>query len=148
MRRVYLVLTGLLLLAISLQFYFAAVGAFDKPQDDDSFALHNLNGEAIIPALAILATIAAAIARVPGRLIGLSILPALLSQLQFVINALGGHGDDVATTGGRVILGFHAINGLIILAIAGFMFSQARALASGPKPAVNEVTARAGTADS
>ena len=54
MRRVFVVLSGLLFLAILSQFYFAAVGAFDRPQDDDSFALHSVTGMMIIPLLSIL----------------------------------------------------------------------------------------------
>ena len=39
MRKVYVGLSALLLLAVLAQFYFAAVGAFARPQHDDSFTL-------------------------------------------------------------------------------------------------------------
>jgi hypothetical protein len=129
-RRVYIALAGLLLLAVVVQFYFAAVGAFAKPQDDKSFALHDLNGMMIIPIVSLLATVAAALAKAPGRLIGMTILPFGLVIVQILINVLGGHGDDRTSPLGLTILGLHAINGLAILGVAGFVFRQARALAT------------------
>jgi hypothetical protein len=55
-RRAYVALAGLMVLAVVAQFYFAAVGAFAKPQDDQSFALHLMGGMMIIPVLSLLAT--------------------------------------------------------------------------------------------
>ena len=43
-RRVYFGLSVLLVFAVVLQFYFAAVGAFTKPQQDSSFVLHDVTG--------------------------------------------------------------------------------------------------------
>src|SRR5258707_740174 len=51
MRRAYLILAGLLFLAVLAQFYFAAIGAFAKPQDDKSYALHSLTGLVIVQML-------------------------------------------------------------------------------------------------
>lgn len=134
MRRVYVVLTGLLLLAVLAQFYFAAVGAFAKPQDDKSFALHLITGGMIIPALSLLATLAAALARAPGRLIGLTIAPFGLIILQFLITELGknlgGSTDDQTTPVALAFLGLHAINGLAILAVSGIAMRDARRFAT------------------
>lgn len=138
MRRVYAALTGLLLLAVLAQFYFAAVGAFAKPQKDNSFALHSVTGMLVIPLLSLLATIVAALARAPGRLIGLSILPLGLVVVQVLIIALGdavSGSADTTTPAGLAILGLHAINGLAIMAVSGLLFRRARMLAGTPRDA-------------
>jgi hypothetical protein len=137
-RRVYTALTGLLLLAVLVQFYFAAVGAFTKPQTDKSFMLHSVTGMLIIPLLSLLATIVAALARVPGRLIGLSILPLGLVVVQVLIIVLGdavSGGSDTTTAAGVVVLGLHGINGLAIMGVAGMLFRRARMLAATPREA-------------
>ncbi len=137
MRRVYLVLAGLLMLAVVAQFYFAAVGAFAKPQNDKSFALHEMTGSVIIPALSLLLTIAAAVARAPGRLIGLSIAPLGLVVVQMLIVTIGRAFNDTGdqtTPVGLAILGLHALNGLAIMALAGLLMRQARLLALAPRP--------------
>ena len=141
MRKVYAALAGLLLLAVLVQFYFAAVGAFDKPQDDNSFALHGLTGMLIIPLLSLLATGAAALARAPGRLIGLSILPLGLVVVQVLIVAFGdafNDGADNRTAAGLAILGLHAINGLAVMAVAGAVFRRARMLAAAPREVASD----------
>jgi hypothetical protein len=140
-RRVYLVLSILLLAAVAAQFYFAAVGAFAKPQTDSSFALHDLTGSIIIPVLSLLLTIAAAVARAPGRLIGLSILPLGLVILQMLIVVVGrafNDAGDQTTAVGLAILGLHALNGLAIGGVAGMLLRRARQLnaAPAPRPAV------------
>lgn len=141
MRKVYVILLTLLMVAIFLQFYLAAMGALSKPQDDNSFSLHKINGMAVIPTLAVLATIAGAIARVGRKLVGLTILPAVLIPVQILINTVGGHGDAHTATWGRVVLGLHAINGLLIMNFARMALMQARALlkkrAEGAAPAAS-----------
>jgi hypothetical protein len=136
MRKVYAGLCALLLLAILVQFYFAAVGAFAKPQRDDSFALHDLTGMMIIPLLSILAIIAAAVARAPGRQIGLTAAPLGLVVVQVLIvtigRALGTDGGDTTTPVALAILGLHAVNGLITMAVASVVFRRARAFATAP----------------
>lgn len=127
-RKLYLGVIGLLFVALLAQFYFAAVGAFDKPQDADSYALHSTNGLVVIPALSVLATIVALLARVPTRLVVMSILPAILVLVQLLLSALGGQDNDTTTGVGRAILGLHAINGLVTMGIAHMAFMQARAL--------------------
>jgi hypothetical protein len=124
-RRIYAAVLGLLLLAVLAQFYFAAVGAFAKPQDEHSFALHNTNGFVVIPALSVLAAILAAVGRLPARQIVMSIMPAVLVVVQWLINLLGGHDNDRTTTGGLIILGLHALNGLAIFMLAHMIFMEA-----------------------
>jgi Family of unknown function (DUF6220) len=139
MRKLYLGLSVLLLIAVLAQFYFAAMGAFTKPQHDSAYALHDITGMMIIPLLSVLATIAAAVARAPGRLIGLTILPVGLVVVQVLIvtvgRAVSGGEDAATTTGGLIILGLHAINGLAIMAVAGIVLRQARLFATAPRPA-------------
>ncbi|GII58399.1 hypothetical protein Pth03_67880 [Planotetraspora thailandica] len=138
MRRVYAVLAGLMMAAVVVQWYLAAVGAFDKPQDSDSFALHGLNGMMVIPVLSLLATIAAAVSKVPGRLIGLTILPLGLIIVQVLIIALGSAFDDSSgntTPLSLAVLGLHAINGMAIMGVSASVFNQARKLLkAAPEP--------------
>jgi hypothetical protein len=120
-RKVYFGLSVALLAAVALQFYFAAVGAFAKPQSDSSYGLHSINGMMVIPLLSILATVAAAVARAPGRAIGLAIAPLGLVVVQVLIIVAGkAFSDGDATTPvALVIYGLHALNGLAIMAVAG-----------------------------
>ncbi|GAA0396740.1 hypothetical protein GCM10009530_55400 [Microbispora corallina] len=134
MRKVYAVLAGVLLAATVAQMYFAAVGAFDKPQDDGSFALHSMTGMLVIPVLTLLVTAAAAAARAPGRLIGLSVLPLGLIVVQVLIVVLGRAFDDGAgnsTPVALAILGLHALNGMAVMGVSAAVFRQARRLAAG-----------------
>jgi hypothetical protein len=146
MRKVYVGLSALLLFAVLIQFYFAAVGAFTKPQQDGSFALHDATGMMIIPLLSLLATIAAAMARAPGKVIGLTILPLGLVVVQVLIVTLGrafndGTGDNT-TPVGVAILGLHALNGLAIMAVAGLVLRRARLLAAAAPATEPAGTAR------
>ncbi|MFC0532466.1 DUF6220 domain-containing protein [Phytohabitans kaempferiae] len=145
MRRVFVVLAGLLFLAILAQFYFAAVGAFDRPRDDDSFALHSITGMVLIPLLSILTTLAAALARAPGRLIGLTLAPLGLLVVQVLIivvgNVISGGADEETGLAGLVVFGLHAVNALVMMGAAAAVLRQARAFATGkstmdaPQPA-------------
>jgi hypothetical protein len=137
MRKLYAGLCALLLIAVIAQFYFAAVGAFAKPQRDDSFALHDLTGMMIIPVVSLLATIAAAVARAPGRQVGLTLAPLGLVVVQVLIvtlgRAFGAEGGDTTTPLGLAILGLHAVNGLFILGVASIVLRRARAFATAPE---------------
>ncbi|GAA4674754.1 DUF6220 domain-containing protein [Phytohabitans rumicis] len=137
MRRIYVGLSGLVLLAILAQFYFAAVGAFDRPQDDDSFALHSITGTLVIPVLSVLATIAAAIARAPGKLIGLTLAPLGLVVVQIIIvvvgDALTGGAEESTNAASLVIFGLHAVNALLVMGAAATVLRRAMAFAA-PRP--------------
>jgi hypothetical protein len=145
-RKVFVVCSGLLLLAVVLQFYFAATGSFDRPETDDSFAAHGTNALVIL-GLSLLTTIAAALARAGGRTIGLAALPILLVVLQIVIFIVADlfvpadtprDADDVPVEVGGLALytiGLHAINGLAILLTAFVIFRRARALDRSTTPA-------------
>jgi hypothetical protein len=138
-RRAYVALAGLMVLAVVAQFYFAAVGAFAKPQDDQSFALHLMGGMMIIPVLSLLATLVAALARAPGRLIGLTAVPIGLIVLQVLITevgkSLGASAEDNTTPAALAFLGLHALIGLALMAVVGITMRGARRFAAAPHAA-------------
>jgi hypothetical protein len=121
-RRLFAGLATLLALAVVVQFYLAASGAFSTAPDDESFRPHRASGYVIF-LLPILMTIIGALARMPGRLIGMAgqVVIAVLAR------ALDGTGGT-STTAGQLVFGLHAVNGLIILAVAGNLARKARAL--------------------
>jgi FtsH-binding integral membrane protein len=135
LRRVFAVLATLLVLVVVAQFYLAASAAFDTAPNDESFQTHRALGYGIV-LFAIALTIVAALARMPGRLIGMTGLVAGLGLLQPVIAVIAkafGDSGDTSTTAGTLVFGLHAVNGLIILAVAGTVARGARALS---RPAV------------
>jgi hypothetical protein len=130
LRRVFALLTTLQVLVVVAQFFLAASGAFDTAPIDESFQPHRALGYGII-LFAIVLTIVAALARMPGRLIGMTGLVAGLGVVQSLIrrtaDALNGTADT-STTAGKLIFGLHAVNGLIILTVAVTVARRARAL--------------------
>jgi Family of unknown function (DUF6220) len=136
LRKVFAGLAALLVLAVVAQFYLAASGAFDTAPKDESFQMHRLLGRGIIP-FALVLTIIAALARMPGRLIGMTGLVAGLAALQAVIAVLAKAFDDTgdtSTTAGKLVFGLHAVNGLVIMAVAGTIARHARALSRSAVP--------------
>ena len=134
MRRVFAGLAALLVLAVVAQFFLAASAAFDTAPKDESFQMHRSLGYAVV-LFAVVLTIVAALARIPGRLIGMTALVALLGIGQGLIGAIAGAFNDTGdttTTAGQLIFGLHAINALIILAVAGTVARRARALPRNP----------------
>jgi hypothetical protein len=89
-------------------------------------------------------TLVAALARLPGRLIGMTGLIAGLVVLQGVIRAIASAFGDMgdSTTAGQIIFGLHAVNALGIMAVAGMIARQARELSRSAAPA-----RRAGSGD-
>jgi hypothetical protein len=142
-RRVFALLATLQALVVVAQFFLAASGAFDTAPNDESFQLHRGLGYGIL-LFAILLTIVAALARMPGRLIGMTGLVAGLVVVQSLIrriaDSLNGTGDTT-TTAGKLVFGLHALNGLIILAVAVNVARRARALS---RSAVTDGPAGAG----
>src|SRR4029453_17162001 len=129
MRRVFAGLATLQLLAVVAQFFLAAGGAFDTAPNDESFRAHRALGLGII-LLAVLVTIVAAVARMPGRIVAMSGLVAGLAVVQSVIRAIAAAFDDAggSTTAGELVFGLHAVNGLTILALAVMIVHQAGVL--------------------
>jgi heme A synthase len=144
LRRIFALLATLLVLVVVAQFYLAASGAFDTAPKDESFQPHRALGYGIV-LFAIVLTIVAALARMPGRLTGMTGLVAGLGAGQGLIGAVAaafnGTGDT-STTAGKLVFGLHAVNGLIILAVAETVARRARALS---RSAVADRPARRGT---
>ena|SRR5689334_5206329 len=143
MRKAFVVSGWLLLVAFVLQFVFAAVGAFTKPAGDSGNALHSVNGMAVIPVLTLLTTLFAALAKAPGRLIGLAILPLGLVVLQALLAALANAFTDASGASTPVSLtigGLHAINGIIAVHVVVNVLRGARALARPGAPAREPVS--------
>ncbi|PWR04965.1 hypothetical protein DKT68_29310 [Micromonospora acroterricola] len=147
MRKAFVIVSTLLLVSFVLQFVFAAVGAFTKPAGDGAYALHSVNGMAVIPVLTLLTTLFAALARAPGRLVGLAILPIGLVVVQALIAMLANGSTDAAgasTPFGLTIAGLHAIIGIVAVHVAVGVAQAARKL-SRPAPAgATPVPVRAG----
>ncbi|GAA3831225.1 DUF6220 domain-containing protein [Streptomyces chiangmaiensis] len=124
-------LAAVLMLAIVVQFFLAGSGAFDTAPNDESFGPHRALGYMIV-LLALLTTLTAALARIPGRLVGMTGLLAGLGIAQPVIaiiaKAFGDTGDT--TTAGQLVFGLHAVNGLIMMGVAGRILRQARELSN------------------
>jgi hypothetical protein len=131
MRKAFTGLTTLLLLAVVAQFFLAASAAFDDTApNDESFQTHRALGYGIV-LFAVLVTIVAAVARMPGRLIGMTGLVAGLAVVQSVIRALANAVGDT----GKLVFGLHAVNGLVIVALLGMIVWRARELSRSAAPA-------------
>src|ERR1043165_7153914 len=116
MRKALVIASALLLVSFVLQFAFAAVGAFTKPAGDGAYTLHSVNGMAVIPALTLLTMLFAALAKAPGRLIGLTALSLGLVVVQALIAMLANAFTDAAgasTPLSLTVAGLHALNGIV-----------------------------------
>lgn len=136
LRKAFAGLAILLVLAVVAQFFLAASGAFNTAPNDESFQPHRALGYGIL-AFAVVLTIVAALARMPGRLIGMAGLIAGLTVVQAVIAALAkafNDTGDTSTTAGQLVFGLHAINALVIMAVAGTVARRARALSRSAVP--------------
>ncbi|MFF0151709.1 DUF6220 domain-containing protein [Micromonospora sp. NPDC005203] len=137
MRKALVISSALLLVAFVLQFAFAAVGGFTRSGGDDAYALHSINGMAVIPALTLLTALCAALAKAPGRLIALALLPIGLVVLQALLAALANAATDaagVSTPLGPIVGALHALNGIIAVHVVVAVLQGARKL-SDPEPA-------------
>lgn len=134
MRKVFAGFAVVLVLAVVVQFFFAAVGAFDSAPKDESFDLHRMLGWVII-LLAALTTIVAAFARMPGQVIGRAGALTGMAAVQILIRVLAdafNESGDMTTTAGTLVFGLHALNGLAIMGLAGTLASQSRAAVTTP----------------
>jgi heme A synthase len=137
MRKLFAILATVMVVTLVAQFCLAASGAFDTAPIDESFHPHRVLGGAII-GFACLLTLVAALAKAPRRLIAMSGLVAALGLLQSLIgavaDALNGPGD-ASTAAGKSVFSLHALNALIIMAVAVRVARNARTLS---RPAVIE----------
>ena len=115
MRRAFVVAGHALFLVFGLQFVFAAVGAFADPGDDNAYVVHSITGMAVLPALTLATTLLAVLAKAPGKLVALAVLPLGLILLQVLLAGLADAFGGVATS---VVGGLHAVNGIIAVHVA------------------------------
>ncbi|PWU59337.1 hypothetical protein DLE60_17085 [Micromonospora globispora] len=133
MRKAFAALATLLLLIVIAQFFFAATGAFSTAPNDESFRMHHALGYVIF-LVPVVMVVVAALARMPGRLIGMAALVSGLTAVQVLI-AVVARAFGESTTAGQLVFGLHAVNGLAMLAVAGMIVRQARALSRPAAPA-------------
>ncbi|SDI19737.1 DUF6220 domain-containing protein [Nonomuraea jiangxiensis] len=124
MSKVIIGLAGLLLGAVVVQFYLAAVGAFDPAPTEEAFQPHRVLGYSIL-ALAVVVTLVAAVARMPGRLIGTAGLLVGLVLVQALIRQVAASFGDASAVG-PFVFGLHAVNGLLIMGVIEMIMRQAR----------------------
>src|SRR5262245_16589307 len=130
MRKTFAGLAIVLMLAVVAQFFLAAKGAFSTAPNDESFRPHHALGYVIF-LLPVLMAIVGALARMPGRLVGMAGLVTGLTAVQVVITVLARAFNDTghtSTTAGELVFGLHAVNGLVIMAVVAVIVRQARAL--------------------
>ncbi|HZM81609.1 MAG TPA: DUF6220 domain-containing protein [Candidatus Limnocylindrales bacterium] len=135
MRKAFAGLAILLMLVVVAEFFFAASGGFSTAPRAESYRPHHVLGYVIF-LLPVLMAIVAALARMPGRLIGLAALVAGLTSIQVLIaklaTAISDTGDDPGDgTLGPLIFGLHAVSGLAIPAVAWMIVRAALALNRG-----------------
>ena len=102
------------LLAGAAQIFLAGLGVFSHDQADAAFAPHRALGFAMA-GVAVLILVLAVIARPGARAITGSAVLVLLTSL--VQSLLAGLGEDHAVYGA-----LHALDGLLIIAIASYLF--------------------------
>ncbi|WP_446215688.1 DUF6220 domain-containing protein [Micromonospora sp. IBHARD004] len=147
MRKAFVIVSTLLLVSFVLQFLFAAVGAFTKPAGDGAYALHSINGMAIIPVLTLLTILLAVLAKAPGRLVGLAVLPLGLVVVQALVAALANGSTDAAgasTPFGLTIAGLHALIGIVAVHVVVSVSQAARKLARPAPTGATHVPVREG----
>ncbi|BDZ55912.1 DUF6220 domain-containing protein [Agromyces marinus] len=134
MRKLFLVISVLFTASVVVQLYLAAVGVFSNPEDE-LFAWHGTNGRIVLPILAILLIVSAALARAGKRTIWLSVLPLVLILFQTVLFILGGvifgleEADHASPPlGATLFISLHAVNGTAILLLGVLMIVKARRL--------------------
>ncbi len=141
MRKLFLTIAVLFTAAVIVQLYLAAVGVFSNPEDE-LFSWHGTNGRIVLPLLAILLIVSAALARAGKRTIWLSVLPLVLILFQTVLFILTGviFGVDEAShaappLGATLFLSLHGVNGAAILLLGVLLVVRARRLVRDGAPA-------------
>jgi len=141
MRKLFLTVAVLFTAAVVLQLYFAAVGVFSNPEDE-LFSWHGTNGRIVLPILALLLIVTAALARAGRRTIWLSVLPLVLILFQTVLfivtGAIFGLGPDSHASpplAATLIVSLHAVNGTAILLLGVLLVVRARRLVRDGAPA-------------
>ncbi|GIG66779.1 DUF6220 domain-containing protein [Phytomonospora endophytica] len=125
MRKVFAGLSALLLLLVAAQFFFAAAGAFSA----EAYRPHHVLGYVIFSVPVVMA-IVGAVAKLPGRLIGMSVAISALVGLEVGIATIA---KAVGELAGALVFGLHALAGMAIMGLAVAILQAVR-----PRPAVVE----------
>lgn len=140
MRKLFLTIAVLFTASVVVQLYLAAVGVFSNPEDE-LFAWHGANGRIVLPILALLLIVTAALARAGRRTIWLSVLTVVLLLFQTVLFILTGviFGLDESNwgsppLGATLMLSLHAVNGTAILLLGVLLIVRARRLVRDGAP--------------
>ncbi|WP_223006820.1 DUF6220 domain-containing protein [Streptomyces roseirectus] len=133
MRKAIAGLAAVIMLAIVVQFFLAGSGAFDTAPVDEAFRPHRALGYLIV-LLTLVTMLVAALARVPGRLVGMTGLLAGLGIAQPLIATLANAFSDTddSSTAGQLVFGLHAVNALVMMAVAVRILRVARDLSNSP----------------
>lgn len=117
MRKAFAVLANLLLLVVVAEFFFAASGGAGG-----TYRPHHALGYVIFLLPLVMAAVAA-LAHLPGRLIGMAALVSGLTGVQVAIAKIAAAADS------PVVFGLHALGGLGIVAVAFLIARQGIAIA-------------------
>ena len=123
MRKAFAGLAILLMLIVVAEFYFAARGGFSTAPREESYRPHHALGYVIF-LLPLLMAVFAAVARMPRRLVGLSVLVAGLTAVQVLIAKVAGAIGDA----GPLVFGLHAVGGLALAAVAWMLLRESLSL--------------------
>jgi len=129
-RKVFSIVSILVIAAVVLQFYFAGLGVFSHPEEG-LFAVHGTAGRIVLPILFLLSLITAAIARAGKKTIWLTVVAILLLALQTVIFILTGAifntgpEAEVIPLGATIVVSLHALNGVAILFVTSIIAKRA-----------------------
>ena len=113
MRKAFAGLAILLMLTVMAEFYFAARGGFSTAPRAQSYRPHHALGYVIF-LLPLLMAVVAAVARMPRRLAGLSVLVAGLTAVQVLIAKVA---HALGDTAGPLVFGLHAVGALALAAV-------------------------------
>jgi hypothetical protein len=134
MRKAFLVVAALLFLDTIVQLYLAAFGTFalELIPNHESFDYHAFNGQVVLRSLALLAIIAAAVARAGRNTIWLTVGIFLLTWVQLLVFIVGGMltgaGPENPSIAGAWAVSVHAVTGLLIIFSTYWLFLRARRL--------------------
>ncbi|WP_225801869.1 DUF6220 domain-containing protein [Streptomyces sp. NK15101] len=144
MRKAIAGLAAFIMLAIAVQFYLAGSGAFAETPIEEAFKPHRSLGYLIV-LLSLVLTVLAAVARVPGRLVGMAGALVGLGILQPVIAVVAKAFDDPSGAG-RIVFGLHAVGALAMVAVAVRIQRTARELSNSPASAAQATGPAQGSA--
>ncbi|MBB5867722.1 uncharacterized membrane protein YhaH (DUF805 family) [Allocatelliglobosispora scoriae] len=140
MRKAFAALAVLLTIVVIAEFFFAASGGFSSASKHEAaYRLHHALGYVTF-LLPVAMAIVAASARLPRRLIWMSVLVVGLTSVQVAIAKLAIAIRDSGV--GQLVSGLHAVNGLVMLAVVVMIVHRARAVAAEWRQTDNPQTSK------